>query len=93
MYAGGEYDLAGFTVGAVERGNLLPRTREVTTGDVLVGLPSSGLHSNGFSLVRRIVEVQDLQYSDPAPFSPSSTLGKQACGLSLSSACIYVLID
>lgn len=80
MYAGGEYDLAGFTVGAVERGKLLPRTSNITSGDVLVGLPSSGLHSNGFSLVRRIVEAQDLKYSDPAPFCPDNSLGREKHG-------------
>eukprot|EP00903_Cladosiphon_okamuranus_P006939 g6753.t1 len=67
MYPPGEYDLAGFSVGAVARGKVLPL--KVSPGDVILGLPSSGVHSNGFSLVRRIVEVKGLSYSDPAPFN------------------------
>lgn len=67
MYPAGEYDLAGFSVGAVSRGGVLPRPLSV--GDVALGLPSSGVHSNGFSLVRRIVDVKGLSYDDPAPFS------------------------
>ncbi|CAM9817185.1 unnamed protein product [Pylaiella littoralis] len=67
MYPPGEYDLAGFSVGAVSRGKVLPV--EVEPGDVILGLPSSGVHSNGFSLVRRIVELKGLSYGDPAPFN------------------------
>ena len=67
MYPAGEYDLAGFSVGAVARGAVLPHP--LSPGDVVLGLPSSGVHSNGFSLVRRIVEVKGLSYGDPAPFS------------------------
>lgn len=67
MYPPGEYDLAGFSVGAVSRGKVLPV--EVKPGDVVLGLPSSGVHSNGFSLVRRIVEVKGLSYGEPAPFN------------------------
>ncbi|ODN69908.1 phosphoribosylformylglycinamidine cyclo-ligase [Methylobrevis pamukkalensis] len=74
MYADGDYDLAGFAVGAAERGTLLPRA-DVGPGDVLLGLASSGVHSNGFSLVRRIVEREGLAYGDPAPFAPETSLG------------------
>jgi phosphoribosylaminoimidazole synthetase len=74
MYAEGEYDLAGFCVGAVERDHLLPRAcRE---GDVMIGLPSSGAHSNGYSLIRKIVRDQGLSYSERAPFDDEKTLGE-----------------
>ena len=68
MYAAGHYDLAGFAVGAAERGRLLPAG--VAAGDTIIGLPSSGVHSNGFSLVRRICGIARLAWSDPAPWSP-----------------------
>ncbi|KAK7071754.1 hypothetical protein SK128_016170, partial [Halocaridina rubra] len=77
MYAPGEYDLAGFTVGAVERSKLLPTTETIMPGDLLLGLASSGVHSNGFSLIRRIIEANDLKYEAPAPFSPENTLGAE----------------
>ncbi|CAN0050266.1 unnamed protein product, partial [Ectocarpus sp. 4 AP-2014] len=73
MYPAGEYDLAGFSVGAVSRGKVLPL--RVSPGDVVLGLPSSGVHSNGFSLVRRIVEVKGLSYEDPAPFNAAGGAG------------------
>ena len=73
-YTDGDYDLAGFAVGAVERDRLLPRG-DVAPGDVILGLASSGVHSNGFSLVRRIVAAEGLGYDAPAPFAPGLTLG------------------
>ncbi|MDQ0505906.1 phosphoribosylformylglycinamidine cyclo-ligase [Xanthobacter agilis] len=75
MYADGDYDLAGFAVGAVERHGLLPRP-DVAPGDVILGLASAGVHSNGYSLVRRIVERSGLAWDAPAPFAPQTSLGK-----------------
>jgi len=75
LYARGDFDLAGFAVGAAERGTLLPRGG-LKVGDVAIGLPSSGVHSNGFSLVRRIVERTGLAWDAPAPFAPSRTLAE-----------------
>jgi phosphoribosylformylglycinamidine cyclo-ligase len=74
MYAGDDFDLAGFAVGAVERERLITG-REIAAGDIVIGLDASGLHSNGFSLVRRLVEDHDLAYDGPAPFAPSEPLG------------------
>lgn len=66
MYGAGDFDLAGFAVGAMERGTALPAG--VSAGDVLLGLPSTGVHSNGYSLVRRVVELAGLDWSAPAPW-------------------------
>ncbi len=74
MYAAGEYDLAGFAVGAVERGKMLPQG--VGAGDVVLGLASSGVHSNGFSLVRRIIADAGRGWDDPAPFAPDLKFGE-----------------
>ena len=73
LYAPGDFDIAGFAVGAAERGTLMPRPG-LKPGDLVFGLPSSGVHSNGFSLVRRIVARSGLGWDAPAPFDPSRSL-------------------
>ncbi|ALE03834.1 phosphoribosylformylglycinamidine cyclo-ligase [Bartonella ancashensis] len=75
MYMNGDYDLAGFAVGAVERNSLLP-LKNITEDDAILGLHSSGIHSNGFSLVRKIIADNNLQWNHPAPFSPNMNLGE-----------------
>jgi phosphoribosylformylglycinamidine cyclo-ligase len=76
LYAKGDFDLAGFSCGAVERGHILPKTSEMREGDVVIGVASSGVHSNGYSLVRRVVEQSGLAYDAPAPFADGKTLGE-----------------
>jgi len=83
MYAPGEYDLAGFTVGAVEREQTLPRN--VTEGDVVLGLASSGVHSNGFSLVRHIMHQHKVAFDAPSPFE-----GKTFAEILLTPTKLYV---
>jgi phosphoribosylformylglycinamidine cyclo-ligase len=75
LYQGDDYDLAGFAVGAAERSALLPRG-DIADGDVIIGLASSGVHSNGYSLVRKVVGKTGLNWSAPAPFAADQTLGE-----------------
>jgi phosphoribosylformylglycinamidine cyclo-ligase len=75
VYQGDDYDLAGFAVGAVERDALLPRA-DIVEGDVILGLSSSGVHSNGYSLVRKVIETTGLPWTAPAPFMPKQSLGE-----------------
>ncbi len=89
MYHGEDFDLAGFSVGAIERGHELPLPTNI--GDIIIGLSSNGIHSNGYSLVRKIVEKCGLQWSDDAPFenkklgdallTPTKLYVKQCLGL------------
>ena len=74
VYHGDDYDLAGFAVGAVERGAILPRN-DIRAGDVILGIASSGVHSNGYSLVRKVVAKSKLKWSAPAPFDKKKKLG------------------
>ena len=76
MYEGKDFDLAGFVVGAAERDALLPRKDLMQDGDVLIGINSSGPHSNGYSLIRKVVEVSGLSWHDQCPFDDSKTLAQ-----------------
>lgn len=85
IYSGTDYDLAGFAVGVVERGGIRPRP-DVAPGDVVLGLSSSGVHSNGFSLVRKLVAATGLGWKEEAPFEPGASLGRAL----LTPTLIYV---
>ena len=76
LYRKGDFDLAGFTVGAVERDAVLPKSETMKEGDVLIGVASSGIHSNGYSLVRKIVETGGWNFASAAPFAPGQSLAE-----------------
>ncbi|MGI4818495.1 MAG: phosphoribosylformylglycinamidine cyclo-ligase [Janthinobacterium lividum] len=76
MYEGSDYDLAGFSIGAVERGQVLPYLDQQKAGDVIIGIGSSGPHSNGYSLVRKVVEKSGLGWDGAAPFVEGKTLAE-----------------
>ena len=73
MYPAGDFDLAGFAVGAMERGGALPHG--VSNGDVLLGLVSDGIHSNGYSLVRKLVDLSGLSWDDTCPWDNAQSVG------------------
>ncbi|CUS10818.1 unnamed protein product [Tuber aestivum] len=77
MYALGDYDAAGCAIGAVKRNDLLPKLKDMAEGDLLVGVASNGVHSNGCSLIRKIVEKNNLDLSAPAPWNSSTTIGEE----------------
>ncbi|KAM3962620.1 trifunctional purine biosynthetic protein adenosine-3 Gart [Aphomia sociella] len=78
MYAPGVYDVAGFALGVVERDRILPKINDITVGDIIIGLPSNGVHSNGFSLIHKLMKKLGLKLEDKAPFSKSGlTLGEE----------------
>lgn len=85
MYHGNDFDLAGFSVGVAERDALLPKAT-IQAGDVVLGIASSGVHSNGFSLVRHVLDKENIQYSDKVPFAPEKTFGEML----LTPTIIYV---
>lgn len=76
MYHGQDFDLAGFAVGAVNRDAILPKTEDLEAGDIIIGLPSNGVHSNGFSLIRKLIQNKGLRLDDPAPFEAGQKLAE-----------------
>ncbi|GBP71692.1 Trifunctional purine biosynthetic protein adenosine-3 [Eumeta japonica] len=78
MYGAGQYDIAGFALGVVERSHILPKINDITVGDIIIGLPSNGVHSNGFSLIHKLMNKTGLTFDDKAPFSVDGlTLGEE----------------
>ncbi|CAG4955900.1 unnamed protein product [Colias eurytheme] len=78
MYEPGVYDIAGFALGVVERTHILPKINDITVGDIIIGLPSNGVHSNGFSLIHSLMKKANLTLNDKAPFSEDGlTLGDE----------------
>lgn len=77
MYEPGHYDTNGTAVGAVTKGKILPQIDAMRSGNVLIGLGSDGVHSNGFSLVRHIIEKSDFTYKSQAPWNPAKTIGEE----------------
>ena len=75
LYLGSDYDAVGAAVGAIRGSQILPDKDAMSDGDILLGLPSSGVHSNGFSLVRAIIQREGLTYDTPAPWDESTTVG------------------
>jgi phosphoribosylformylglycinamidine cyclo-ligase len=76
MYGNDDYDLAGFSVGAVDRHKVLPRMDDMRDGDIIIGLASSGPHSNGYSLIRKVIEVSGLSWASDAPFAKGMSLAQ-----------------
>ena len=89
MYSPGEYDLGGFSVGVVRRENVLPKWEKINGGQVFIGLSASGVHSNGFSLVRKCLKREGLEFSSPCPWSASGVEESVATNL-LTPTRIYV---
>ena len=78
MYEPNVYDLAGFALGITEHSQILPKRNEIQVNDIIIGFPSNGIHSNGFSLIRKIMELENFSYSDVAPFSADKkTFGEE----------------
>ena len=91
VYSDNIYDLAGFAIGCAKRGEVLPQSN-IVEGDLLIGLPSSGLHSNGFSLVRQIIKRENIQYSDPCPWLTEKSIGEVLLTPTRIYTCILKLL-
>jgi len=92
LYHNSDYDVAGFAVGAVERNKILPHIEDIVSEDIVIGLESSGVHANGFSLIRKIMERGCHKFTEEAPFSlDKKTYGKYL--FNCQSACVNVIFQ